>query len=230
MRGSRAKRLRSCMTINEWTPPSRTAIPGTYIYMLLTSTSYTWSVSWYYWHWYMAWINSFFKDSWGVRSYEVPVVIVNSIMLYYCKADTAYVRISSDKLLKMEEEIMIVEYGSGLYDYWNLPWREEYWLGNSSRRVFYWVIGVWVVRLNDQHIIWIIISSWQHGRPAITYRLGRVHYVVGITGDPRILIVVWTLRMPSASSVRVSSVGSFRFGCGDSASRFSYGKTRGEAC
>ena len=38
-------------------------------------------------------------------------------MLYYCKADTPYVRISSDKLLKMEEEIMIVEYGNGLYDY-----------------------------------------------------------------------------------------------------------------
>ena len=49
--------------------------------------------------------------------YKRQVIIVNSIMLYYCKADTPYVRISSDKLLKMEEEIMIVEYGNGLYDY-----------------------------------------------------------------------------------------------------------------
>ena len=35
--------------------------------------------------------------------------------------------------------------------------------------------------------------------------------------------------MPSVSSVRVSCVGSFRVGCGDSASRLSYGVTRGDA-
>ena len=35
--------------------------------------------------------------------------------------------------------------------------------------------------------------------------------------------------MPSVSSVRVSCVGSFRVDCGDSASRLSYGVTRGEA-
>ena len=111
--------------------------------------------------------------------------------------------------------------------YWNLPWREEYRLENSSRRVFYWVIGVWIVQLIDEHIIWISISSWQRGRPVIIYWLGKVHDVVGITGDPRILVVVWTLRMSSVSSVRVSCVGSFRVGCGDSASRLSYGVTQG---
>ena len=35
--------------------------------------------------------------------------------------------------------------------------------------------------------------------------------------------------MPSVSSVRLSCVGSFRVGCSDSASRLSYGMTRGEA-
>ena len=79
--------------------------------------------------------------------------------------------------------------------YWNLPWREECWLENSSRRVFYWVIRVWVVRLIDEHIIRIVASSWQHGRPVVTYWRGKVHDVVGITGDARIFIVVWTLRM-----------------------------------
>ena len=53
--------------------------------------------------------------------------------------------------------------------------------------------------------------------------------MVGITGDPRMLIVVRILRMPSVSSVRVSCVGSFLVGCGDSASRLSYGMTREEA-
>ena len=70
--------------------------------------------------------------------------------------------------------------------YWNLPWIEEYRLENSSRWLFYWVIAVWVVRLFDEHIILIITSSWQHGRPAFIYWLIKVHDVVGITGDHRI--------------------------------------------
>ena len=51
----------------------------------------------------------------GVRSYQV--VIVNIIMVHYCKADAAYVRISSDKLWKVEEEVIIVEYKDELYEY-----------------------------------------------------------------------------------------------------------------
>ena len=38
-------------------------------------------------------------------------------MVYYCKADAAYVRISSDKLWKMEEVFIIVEYKNELYEY-----------------------------------------------------------------------------------------------------------------
>ena len=30
-------------------------------------------------------------------------------MVYYCKADTAYARLSSDNLLNMEDEVIIVE-------------------------------------------------------------------------------------------------------------------------
>ena len=38
-------------------------------------------------------------------------------MVYYCKADAAYVRISSDKLWKMEEEVIIVDYKNEFYGY-----------------------------------------------------------------------------------------------------------------
>ena len=38
------------------------------------------------------------------------IVIVNSVTVYYLKADAAYARISSDKLRKMEEEVFTVEY------------------------------------------------------------------------------------------------------------------------
>ena len=50
-----------------------------------------------------------------VRTCKI-IVIVNSIMVY-CKADAAYVRVSSDKLRKMEEEVIIVEYKNELYEY-----------------------------------------------------------------------------------------------------------------
>ena len=35
-------------------------------------------------------------------------------MVYYCKADAAYVRISSGKLWKMKEKVIIVEDKNGL--------------------------------------------------------------------------------------------------------------------
>ena len=38
-------------------------------------------------------------------------------MVYYYKEDAAYVRISSDKLRKMEEEVISVEYKNELYEY-----------------------------------------------------------------------------------------------------------------
>ena len=37
--------------------------------------------------------------------------------MIYCEADAAYVRISSDKLWKMEENVIIVEYNSEVYEY-----------------------------------------------------------------------------------------------------------------
>ena len=56
-------------------------------------------------------------------------------MFYYCRTDVARVRISSDKLWKLQYEVSIVENGNELYEYCNLPCREEYWLENNSRRV-----------------------------------------------------------------------------------------------
>ena len=38
-------------------------------------------------------------------------------MVHYYKADAAYVRISSDELWKMEEEVIIVKNKNELYDY-----------------------------------------------------------------------------------------------------------------
>ena len=71
-----------------------------------------------------------------------------------------------EKMLRMFEyraisygnqEVIIVEYGNNMYEYWILLRREEYWLDNNSRRVnkdFSFVI--WIVRVwsTDQHIIW----------------------------------------------------------------------------
>ena len=45
--------------------------------------------------------------------------------MVYCKADAAYVRISSDNLWKIEEEVIIVECKNELYEYLLKIFHEE---------------------------------------------------------------------------------------------------------
>ena len=72
---------------------------------------------------------------------------------------------------------------------------------------FICVVGILIVWLVDEYIIWII-STLQHVTSVITYWPGK-HDVVEIIGDVRILI--WDCSNPS--SVRVSRVEWFVLGC-----------------
>ena len=74
-------------------------------------------------------------------------------------------------------EIWSVPYGPLLtaqrkYEYCNLPWTEEHWLENNSRRVpVICMIGIWRVWLIDEYFVCYLDCNYSTARKAGTYIL-----------------------------------------------------------